>query len=125
MPIAYRIDPERQLVLTHAWGVLTDADVLAHKGKLLRDAAFDPRMPELSDIRTIERLDVTAAGVRAMVAHDSVHAPRSPGRRLALVVPMDEAYGMARMYELMSQREDSRVGVFRTFAEAEAWLGAG
>lgn len=125
MPIAYRIDSERQRIFTQAWGVLTDADLLAHKGRLLRDAAFDPRMPQLSDIRGIERLEVTAAGVRAMVAHDAAHSARRAGHRMALVVPTDEAFGMARMYELMGQREDNGVGVFRTMSEAEAWLAAG
>jgi hypothetical protein len=125
MPIAYRIDPERRVILTHAWGVLTDAELLAHKERLLHDAAFDPHMPELSDVREIERLDVTAAGVRAMVAHDAAHSTRGSGHRMALVVPTDEAFGMARMYELMGPGENGSVGVFRTLAEGEAWLAAG
>lgn len=125
MPISYRIDSKRQLILTRAWGVLTDAELLAHKERLLHDAAFDPRMPQLSDVREIERLDVTAAGVRAMVAHDAANSERRNGHRMALVVPMDEAFGMARMYELMGQGQDGGVGVFRTLAEAEAWLAAG
>lgn len=125
MPISYRIDPERQLILTRAWGVLTDAELLAHKDRLLHDAAFDPGMPELSDVRAIERLDVTTVGVKAMVAHDTAHSERRSGHRLALVVPTDEAFGMARMYQLMGKRDDGSVAVFRTLPDAEAWLAKG
>ena len=124
MPIDYRIDPERRLILTHAWGVLTDADLLAHKERLLGDPALDPSLPELSDIRGIDRLDVTQAGVAAMVRHDAVHAARRPGHRMALVVPTGVTYGMARMYQSMGQGEEG-VGVFRTLEEAEAWLAQG
>ena len=125
MPLTYRIDPARRLVLTHATGVLTDADLLAHKERLVRDPAFDPGMWQLSDIRNIERLDVTAVGVQAMVDHDNSNAARRRGHRLALVVPADEAFGMARMYQLMHHSEEENIGVFRTMGEAEAWLARG
>lgn len=124
VPIAYRIDPERQLVLTRAWGVLTDRDILGHKENLVRDAAFDPQMRQLSDIRAIERLDVTVAGVRAMVAHDAANAQRRTGHRMAFVVATDEVYGMARMYDLMGDSQQNDVAVFRTLEEAEAWLAS-
>jgi len=125
MPIDYQIDRARRLILTRAWGTLTDGDILSLKAKLLSDPEFDPDMPELSDVSAIEQLEVTAAGVRAMVAHDSQNAARRSGFRLALVVPADEAFGMARMYQMMGDRQDHTVGVFRSRAEAEVWLANG
>jgi len=122
MPISYRIDPDRALVLAEAWGVLTDHDILAHKTNLANDPTFAPTMAQLTDVRRIERLDVTAAGVRAMVAHDAAHAERRAGHRLALVVPSDSAFGMARMYQLMGGQDEGGVGVFRTMEEAREWL---
>jgi hypothetical protein len=121
MPMSYRIDPEQALVLTEAWGVLTDQDILAHKTKLLNDPAFGPHLAQLSDIRQIERLEVTTAGVRAMVEHDAAHTDRREGHRMAFVVSGDSVFGMARMYQLTGNQE-SNVGVFRTMEEARAWL---
>ncbi len=122
MPISYDIDLNRRLVLTRAWGVLTDAEILEHKSRLTRDPAFCPTMGQLSDVRDIERLAVTTEGVKAMVAHDQDHADRRVGHRLAFVVATDEAFGMARMY---SQRSGSElVSVFRTLVDAEEWLTA-
>lgn len=120
MPISYRIDPLRQWVMTTAWGVLTDADVLAHKAALANDPQFTPAMSELSDISGIDRLEVTPAGVRAMVAHDERH-PRRSGHRLALVVPKPDVFGMARMYQMMSG-PDPNIGVFKDVTEAATWL---
>ena len=123
MPMTYRIDSRRRLVLTHATGVLTDDDVIAHKERLLRDPEFRSDMAELSDVRAIERLAVTATGVAAMVAHDTNHAGAWRGHRLALVVTSDVAFGMARMYQSLGDDGQGSVGVFRTMEEAEAWLG--
>lgn len=120
--MSYQIDVDRRLVMTKAWGILTDGDILAHKEGLLNDPAFGPGMSELSDVRAIERLDVTTAGVRAMVNHDTANATRQSGHRLAVVVASDPVFGMARMYQLMGDQEH-KVGVFRTIDEARAWLG--
>ena len=82
MPISYRIDPSRKLVLTQASGVLTDADILTLKASLKADARFSAGMSELSDIRQIGRLDVTAAGVRAMVDYDATDPSRRGHRQI-------------------------------------------
>jgi hypothetical protein len=125
MPIAYRIDTERRLVLTRAWGALTDADILDHKAQLANDPHFHPTMLQLSDVRAVERLDVTTDGVMAMVAHDATNYHRVAGHRMALVVGSDEVFGMARMYGLRRGAAGEDVGVFREVADAEAWLGIG
>ena len=122
MPISYRIDRERALVITEAWGVLTDEDILDHKTRLLNDPGFEPKLMELSDIRSIERLDVTQAGIKAMVQHDAANLARRAGHRVLLVVPNDLVFGMARMYELMGSRDAGGVEVFRSMEEADAWL---
>jgi hypothetical protein len=59
MPITYRIDQEHDVVWTTATGVLTDADLLAHKSRLINDADFKPGLRELSDVRAVDRLEVT------------------------------------------------------------------
>ena len=122
MPISYSIDLNRRMVLTRSWGVLTDAEILAHKEQLALDPKFCPTMGQLSDVREIERLEVTTEGVKAMIAHDQAHADRRVGHRVAFVVSSDEAFGMARMY---SQRSGSElVTVFRSLTDAVDWLEA-
>lgn len=127
MPLSYRIDRERALVLTEGSGVLTDEDILAHKGKLMMDPDFTPGMAQLSDVRNIERLAVTPEGVKAMVHHDVGSGVHRGGGQMALVVSTDLVFGMARMYELMgglADRDAGQVGVFRSMEEATAWLAA-
>ena len=123
MPISYLIDPARQIVRTTATGTLTDDDIMDMKRRLAADAAFRPGMRELSDVCAVTELRVTPLGVRRMLAVDAEHAAREAGHRLAIVASQDEVFGMARMYEMLSTDNSSPVGVFRTYAEAVAWLG--
>ena len=122
MPISYRIDVERNLVLTTASGTLTDDDVLQLKARLVRDPDFRPGMKELSDIRNITRLDVTADGIQAMVEQDQRDRAVVASHRLALVVSKDLDFGMARMYQTLTESTMKNVGVFRDIDKANAWL---
>ena len=121
MPITYRIDAERRIVHTTAAGVVVDADLRQHEDLLAGDPAFEPGMVQIIDGQAIDDLKVSSAGVRSFVLHESSrHAGRFAGHRVAIVVPEDAVYGMARMYQSLSQVD---VGVFRTMPEALTFLG--
>jgi len=125
VPISYEIDDERGLVRTTATGTLTTADILGLKARLLADPRWSPEMRELADVRAINRLDVTPDGVWQMAGHDDAVGPAINSYRLAIVVPRDEVYGMARMYQMVTESVVPHVRVFRDLAEAETWLAAG
>jgi len=122
MPISYRIDVERDLVLTLGSGSLTDDDIVQFKARLLRDPDFKPGMRELSDIRGVDQFDVTPAGVQAMVQQDTRDSEKIASHKLAIVVSKAVAYGMARMYQTMTESNIETVRVFRDIDEASAWL---
>lgn len=91
MPITYRIDSERGIVLTAATGVLTDDEVMAHKRALAGDPGYRAGMRELSDVRGVERLDVTPEGVRLMASLDRVQVFRDIAEARAwLALPPDD-----------------------------------
>jgi hypothetical protein len=123
MAISYRIDPQLGLVHTTATGVLKDEELLAHKRRLAEDPEFKPEMKELSDVRAVERLEVTTEGVRRLVATDQEQAPQLSDYKLALVVSTDIVFGMARMYQTLTEESVENVRVFRELDEARAWLG--
>jgi hypothetical protein len=123
MAITYAIDSGLGVVFTKATGVLTDDELVAHKQDLLRDPAFKPGMVELSDVRGVERLEVTPEGIRRFVAQDKASADQLRGFKLAIVASKDVVYGMARMYELRTDGDPLLVNVFRDMEEARTWLG--
>ena len=123
MTITYAIDSGLGVVFTKATGVLTDDELVAHKQNLLRDPAFKPGMVELSDVRGVERLEVTPEGIRRFVVQDSADADRLRCFKLAIVASQDVVFGMARMYEMSTGANSLSVNVFRDMDTARVWLG--
>ncbi|HEX6038565.1 hypothetical protein [Longimicrobium sp.] len=118
MPAAYRIDPERAIVLSRAWGTLGDADITAHYTALAADPAFDPAYRQLVDLREVTAVDLSAAHI-AEIAKRAVFRP---GARRAYVAPTDVAFGVARMLEAYAESIGGDVEVFRDLPSAERWL---
>lgn len=122
MPISYVIDKQQKLVRTMAGGVLTDADLIEHKRKLIDDPQFEPGMRELSDVRNVEELRVTPAGIWSMMMIDERDAPKLKSFKLAILVSKDSVFGMARMYQSLTEKNIPSIGIFRDDKEALTWL---
>jgi hypothetical protein len=125
MPIRYTIDSKNGVVYTTASGTLTEDELLAHKRALMRDPAFNAGMKELSDIRAVEHLDVSVEAIQGLAKFDREHTNDVGEHQLGLLVPTDFVFGMARMYEMMTEGNTAGVVVFRDEAEAKAWVGLG
>ena len=110
----------KRLVIT---GVLTDQEMFRHKQVLLDDPDFRPDLKELSDVRGIEKLDITPDGVRQFAALDQEHGRKLGEHRLAIVVSEAAVFGMARMYQTFTEENVQHVQVFRDMSEAREWLG--
>jgi hypothetical protein len=121
MASAYLVDTSRSLVLSKAFGTLTDDDLLGHVRALRADATFHNRMFQIADFRDVVKIAISSVGVRKLGALN----PFGEGARRAVVVTTDFAYGMARMYEMIREPSDDELEIFRTLEKAVEWLGLG
>jgi hypothetical protein len=119
MPTSYEIDPTRSLVVSRAWGLLTDAEVGDHYRDLRADPGFNPAFRQLADLREVTGISASAATIDD-VAHWRVFAP---GARRAFVVATPVQFGMARMFGTYAEAVEQVVEVFWDPREAERWLG--
>lgn len=119
MPGAYTVDLARSLVLSRGWGVLTDRELLAHVRALTIDSRFAPHFRQFVDLRDVMDVQFTASTIREMVRLN----PFGAGARRALVVTNDELFGMARMYQLMTDESPAELQIFRKADHAPQWLG--
>jgi hypothetical protein len=118
MSIRYVIDEFRRVVVSTATGIFTDEDMRVHARKLAADATFDPEFRHLVDFRGVDRLEVSSDGVRENAAGN----PWTKSTRRAVVCGSDEVYGMARMFQLLTEGDSPEVRVFREMSEARVWL---
>jgi hypothetical protein len=122
MAITFVIDRIRQRMLTHADGVLTFEELDRHIDEEERARALD--LPELVDARGA-KTDLTAEQVRRLVRRTTQLARTTPLGRTAIVATDDVAFGMARMYSILTEGQGAAVEVFRDLDSAEQWLYAG
>lgn len=129
MPIEYTIDVARGFIYTRGWDSIGDTEYRAYITNLFADGAMRPGMKQLTDWRAVTHIDVTAETMRATAetirafVERQRHQPNFTSSQLAIVVAQTVVYGMARMYQILSEEHDPHIGVFRDIDEARAWLG--
>jgi hypothetical protein len=126
VPIEYQIDHTRRLVTARALGQLTDAEVFDYQ----RDVWSRPDVVgynELVDMTEVETIALPSPDRVRDLADVSAAMDSAPSEsKFAIVAPQNIAFGLGRMYEVyrgLNPRSTKRVGVFRTRAEALAFLG--
>jgi hypothetical protein len=126
VPIEYRIEHSRRLVLARATGNLSDADVFGYQREVWSRpdvAGYD----ELVDMREVGEVgNPSADRLRDLAAVSATVDPTESPCKLAIVAPQDIAFGLGRMYKAyrgLDRRSTKEVGVFRTLPEALAFLG--
>jgi hypothetical protein len=117
--IQYTIERARRIVLTMFSGKVTLDQSLAYYKQLRSDPEFDFSFDELISVPESARLHLNFEALSSIRTVD----PFSPESKRAVVAPLDVNYGISRMYGSLLNREGFRV--FRTLAEAEAFLDNG
>jgi len=125
MPLAYRVDHEKRLVVTAGYGTLTDDDVFGHEREISARAdtiGYD----ELFDVSHITGIALPSPErVHDLAAEAAARDESRGSSRIAIVAPGDVAYGLGRMFQTrreLDRRSKTTVGVFRTMAEALTFL---
>lgn len=118
MPIAFEILPTQSLVLVKGWGALEGDDLVRGQIELRQDPRIRPTMRQLIDMREVTELEVRTDTLRYMATRH----PFADTARRALVATSDVAFGLSRMYQMLSDGDDRVFGVFRDLDPALAHL---
>ena len=119
MPLFYKIDKERRLVLSSGSGPFSLADAKAHQQRLLNDRDFDPSFSQIVDFSQFTKFDLSANDIRQM-AERSVFSAQS---RRGIIVPNDFAFGLGRMFQILRDLAGEKgIRVCRTLEEALDWV---
>jgi hypothetical protein len=125
MPITYRIDHERRMVIARGYGTFTDDDVFNYQR-----AAWSGRdvvgYDELVDMSYVSEIELPSVQLVQDLASVAAHMDlQSAPTRFAIVAPEDLAFGLGRMFQTYRECEERSikdVKVFRNFGEALAFL---
>lgn len=119
MPIASALNHDTAFLETHATGLITADDLEGHLRA--EEASNYLGLDELFDARGATT-DLTASQVRQFVRRTEQLARQGRLGAVAFVTSDDVAFGMARMYQLLSDDRMVHIGVFRDIGPAWQWL---
>jgi len=118
MPITYRIDPTRHLVVTEWSGTITIQEARAYFSGLRSDPDFDPTMLHLSNALKADA-PLTLGELRLLASE----SPFADCGRAAIVASSDLVFGVSKQYKALANRKSRTIRVFRELDEAFEWLG--
>jgi hypothetical protein len=116
LPIDYTI--RDGLLSARASGVLDDETLLAYVHAVIADPTYDTAVADLFDARAVTDVRLTAAGIQTIATVIQQTGRASP--RVAVIADAPAMFGMARMFEQLS--DDVDVRVFREADAALEWL---
>jgi hypothetical protein len=126
MPLVFRLDREARVVVAAGYGTLTDVEVFEYQSKIF---ALDEAIgyDELVDLTHVTEIALPSTDRVRELASLAVGMDATHGNsKLGIVAPGDLAFALGRMFQTtrgLDPRSTTEVGVFRTMADALAFLG--
>jgi hypothetical protein len=119
LPAYFKINKERQLVISTFSGVLTLEDGFAHQERLLKDPNFVPTFSQLIDCTQVTQIAMGIDDIRRL-AQRSIFSNEA---RRSILVHGDVAYGFARTFiAIRESLGETGIRVFQEWDEALFWL---
>jgi hypothetical protein len=126
MPILHTINEELGVVLSTWMGSVSDDNVVEAYRQLYMDKRWKPGYHEIADMRDVDVSGLTGKGVREVSAMvESYTRGKCERFKTAVIASEDLPFGLARMYEAVSDESPESVRVFRDVKAALEWMEVG
>ena len=122
MPIHYRVDTSRRLVMAEGLGKIGPNDIIEHLKMLANDPDYQSPMKKLVDYRQIEDIQISAADALQVASVKKELQKVFVAEKCAFISPGDLTFGTARVHQSLLASSDIDTEVFRSEEEALDWL---
>ena len=120
MPVILKINPQKRVVHSTFFGLVTDAELLGHTDTISSHPHFRPDYDEIVDLTMVTDMKVTPNGLQQLASRKSIFLVSS---RHAVVAPKDFSFQKAEEFRQIAESSRPNLKVVRTAAEAYEFLG--
>ena len=120
MPVVLKINPQKKVVYSTFFGVVTDQELLEHSKTIAEHSNFRPEFDEIADLTMVIELRVTPAVLRELASRESVF---QNSVKHVIVAPKDFSFKKAKQFKQMAESSRPGLKVTRSAAEAYEILG--
>ena len=125
MAIEIRYEPEKGFLIIVVKGKPSPEEYKTAMDEITQSEQYPADINAIWDVTEQDFRKVDTSIVRHIIEISKQYPERCTSR-VAFIAKDDLAFGMLRMYEILSSTEESglsqNVGVFRTYSEGEKWL---
>ncbi len=123
MPITHRVDPDTRILFVTRSGSIDSQDEVKARRERQTDPLVVPGIRVVVDCREVNPCDSPEA-VRNLADQITTLAEKLRCGPVAIVVATDIQYGMARMYQALTDLSHPDTTVFHDYGEAVEWIHA-
>ena len=122
MPISFRYDPDRDLILSTFSGFVSQQDLLGFIDSVHTNEHFRTTANELIVTENTTGTDMDADLLLLISQRSQELSVTTPDKKIALVPTTELDFGFARMYKTMAEKTLWQIEIFRDRDEALVWL---
>ncbi len=118
MALHYKIDSDQGVIHSRFEGEITVELLQDYNLRLRQDPAFRTGLSEIVEVKGVE----AKISFSAMRDYRNWFLQLEPIRMTAIVATDDASFGMARMFQQLSDQGQTKIQVFRDMKSARLWL---
>ena len=122
MPISFRYDSDRDLILSTFSGFVSQQDLLGFIDSVHANEHFRTTANELIVTENTTGTDMDADLLLLITQRSQELSQKIPDKKIALVPTSELDFGFARMYKTMAEKTLWQIEIFRDRDEALVWL---
>lgn len=123
MACTYTIDKALRTAFLSATGTISQQDLRERGNKLIHDQDWQPGFNILTDYTEASLAELNYEKIQELVEYQLQVAPILGAGKCAVVAPRALEFGIARIWESLTDNNPISIKIFHNRAEAETWLG--
>jgi hypothetical protein len=120
MPAILKINPQKKVVYSTFFGVVTDQEFLEHRQTIMSHPDFRSHYDEIVDLTMVTDFQVSPAGMQELAGKESLFQLTS---KHAIIAPKDFSFEKAEQFKRLADASRPMLKVVRSAAEAYEILG--
>lgn len=122
MTVRIEIDVAKGIAYIKIYGCIYESDIRQAFNSVISNSEYKKGMCRLWDLSEADLSTIDNASLESLAKISTDYSPEFDKTKVAVVAPQDLEFGMMRVYERISERQDYLFSPFRTMEEAENWL---
>lgn len=115
MPIILEIDRANKVIFSTFTGEINEAEVLASVESMPTEPGFDPAFSHILDLSQVTGVRVSTAFIREFAERPPIF---NRGAKQVIVAPQTHIFGLARMAQILRERQLPNIEVVRSLRSA-------